>query len=69
MKSFEQQCVLLNTILNQREISYHCLFIGLNDSLFISHCLSNAKRLFSETLSQKKQGQVSFDKKVFMMQS
>ena len=38
------------------------MFIVLNYAYFYPHYLSNAKRLFSETLSPKKHGQVSFDK-------
>ena len=49
--------------MNQGKNSYHCSFIGLNGADFNSHCLSNSKRLFPETLSPKKHGQVSFDKK------
>ena len=60
-KSFENQCVLLNTLLNLGELSYHCSFIGLNDVDFNSRCLFNAKYLFSEMLSPKNHGQVSFD--------
>ena len=63
MKKFEQECVILNSFLNQGELSDQCSFIGLNDAEFYSQCLSNAKHLFSETLSPKNHGQVSFDKK------
>ena len=35
----------------------------MNDEDFNSQCLFNAKNLFSETLSPKKYGQISFDKK------
>ena len=62
-KSFEQQCVLLHALLNRGELSFRCSFICLSDANFNSRCLSNAKSLFSETLSPKQHGQVSFDKK------
>ena len=68
-KAFEQKCVLLHAFLNQGDISYHCSFIGINDADFNSQCLSNAKRLYSETLSPKKHGQLSFDKKFIRMQA
>ena len=35
----------------------------MNETDFNSECLSNAKRLFYETLSPKNHGQVIFDKK------
>ena len=62
---FEQKFVLLHALLNQGELSDHCSFNGLNEADFNLRCLSNAKRLFSETLSPKKSGQVRFDKKVY----
>ena len=49
--------------MNQGELAAHCPFIGLKCADFNSQCLSNAKYLFSETLSPKNHGQVSFDKK------
>ena len=51
--------------MNQGKLSAHCSFIGMNDEDFNLQCLSNAKRLFSETLSQKNHGQASFDKQVY----
>ena len=48
--------------MNQGELDAHCLFIGMNDAGFNSRCLSNVKRLFSETLSSKHIGQLRFDK-------
>ena len=57
MKKFEQECVLLNEFLYQGELSDQCSFIGMNDADFNAQCLSNAKILFSETLSPKKHGQ------------
>ena len=62
-KCFEQQCVLLNLFLNQGELAVHCSFIGINHAYFNSQFLFNAKQIFSETLSPKKRGQASFDKK------
>ena len=63
MKEFEQQCVILNAFLNQDELAAHCSFIVMNDADFNSWYLSNAKHLFSKTLSPKNHGEVSFDKK------
>ena len=54
------QCIF-ETGLN---ISAKYSFIGLNVAGFNLQCLSNSKRLFSETLSPKNNGQVSFDKKL-----
>ena len=62
-KSFEQHCLLINAFLNKGELAARYSFISLNDADFNSYSLSNAKRLFYETLSPKKHGQVSFDKK------
>ena len=61
--SFEQQCVLLYSLLNQGEISSDCSFISMNNAYFNSHFIPNSKLLFSETSSPKNNGQVSFDKK------
>ena len=44
-------------------LTFH--FIGMNDAYFNSQCLSCEKRVFSETLSPKDHGQVSFDKNVY----
>ena len=63
MKSFKQQCIILNALLNQCELSSKCSFIELNDADFNFNCLSNIERLFSETLSPKKYSQVSYGKK------
>ena len=38
---FEQQCVLLNSLLNQGELAYHCSYIGLNDVEINSSYLSS----------------------------
>ena len=62
MKSFGQHYVLINALLKQGELASHCSCIGLNDADFNSYWLSNEKRLYSETLSPKNHGQVSFDK-------
>ena len=62
-KSFEHQCVIIHTFLNQGDLAAHCLFIGHNYSDFNSRCLSNAESLFYETLPPKNHSQVSFDKK------
>ena len=61
MKKLEQQCVLINVLLNQGELAAHFSFIGMNDEDFNSQCLFNAKCLFYETSSPKKHGQVIFD--------
>ena len=45
------------------EIADHCSLIGLKDADFNSQFISNAKRLFSETLSPKNHGQVCLDRK------
>ena len=66
---FQKLCVLLNALLDQGEHSAHCSIIGPNDAHFNSQRLSNAKRLFSETLSPKNNSEVSFDKKVIRIQS
>ena len=50
-------------ILNQGELTIYCLFIGMKYSSFNSQYISNAKRLFYETLSPKKHGQVCLDRK------
>ena len=63
IKSFEQTCILPNYFLNQGELAAHCSFIGTKDADFNLQCIPNAKRLFSETVSPKKHGQVSLDKK------
>ena len=55
-KSFEQQRALIHEFLNQGELAAHCSFIGMNDANFNLQCITNAKRLFSETLSQKHHG-------------
>ena len=55
----------MNALLNQGGISDQCSFTGLNYADFNSQCLSNAKRLFSETLSPKHYGQVTFCKKCY----
>ena len=62
MKEFEQQCVLINALLNQGELAPHCSFIGLNGADFNSWCLSNAKHIFYELSSTKNHGQLSFYK-------
>ena len=49
------------------ELYAHCLFIGMNDEGFNSLFISNTKCLFSETVSPKNHGQVSFDKKIIRM--
>ena len=49
------------------ELYAHCLFIGLNDEGFNSLFIPNKKCLFSETVSPKNHGQVSFDKKIIRM--
>ena len=51
--SFEQKCVFIHAFLNQGELAAQCSFIGINDEYFDSMCISNAKRLFSETVSPK----------------
>ena len=51
--------------MNHREVSAHFSFIGLDDKYFNLQCISNGKCLFSETLSPKNIGQVSFDKRIF----
>ena len=51
--SFEQKCVFIHAFLNQVELAAQCSFIGINDEYFDSMCISNAKRLFSETVSPK----------------
>ena len=61
--SFEQQCVILHALLNQGKLDHCCSFVGLNDVYFNSQCLSYAKCLFSETVPEKNQFQVSLDKK------
>ena len=63
MKKFEQECVILNSFLNQGELSDQCSFIGLKYSDLDPQCLFNTKHLFPEMLSPKHHGQVSFDKK------
>ena len=55
-------------ILNQGELTIYCLFIGMKYSSFNSQYISNAKRLFYETLSPKKHGQVSYKKNVIRIQ-
>ena len=59
---FEQQCLLLNILLKQGGLAPYCSSIVLNNADFNSKWLSNAKSLFSETLSPKKHDHVSFDK-------
>ena len=61
--SFEQQFVLINILFSQVEIAVQCSSIDMNDEDFSSQCLSNAKNLYSETLSPKNHEQVRFDNK------
>ena len=49
--------------MNQGELAFCCSFLALDDTYFNSKCLSDGKTLLSETLSSKRHGQVSFDKR------
>ena len=49
--------------MKQGKLASHCSLTGPKDADLNSHCISNAKRLFYETLSPKKHGQLSFGKK------
>ena len=53
MKSFEQQCVLLNVFLKKIEHAAQCSFIGMNDTDSNSQCLYNAKKYFLIRYHQK----------------
>ena len=51
--------------MNQGDFDAQCSFISMNGADLNSQCISNAKRLFYETLPPKNHGKVSFVKKVY----
>ena len=51
----------IQLILNQGELSNNCLLIAMKDSDISFLFISNAKRLYDETLSPKKYVQVCMD--------
>ena len=58
INSFEQQCILPYSFLNQGKNSAHCSLIVQKYDDFNFQCTSNAMHLFSETVSPKNHGQV-----------
>ena len=49
--------------MNQDEPSSQCSLIGMKHADFNAKCISNVKHLISETITPKKHGQVSLDRK------
>ena len=60
MTFLEHQCGVFCQCLNHGELFSRCSLIGIKYSGFQSQCISNAKRLLSETFSLKHYGQVCF---------
>ena len=53
INSFEKQCVIISSFLNQGGIYAHCSFIGLEYAGFNSLCISNTKRFILKQHQQK----------------